>query len=305
MSSSEKNDPSTAQNDLSEDKNWKVYKGHELSNKDYHAEKEHSSSSNLKDLIATGPSRYDKDGLWGIEKYHREKVLGLKKEQKENNAFSEGSLAHCLILEPHMLEEDFAIYPGFRKAGNDFKTFKAAEIAGKNRTIISKSQFKKVEGWVEGYRLNKTAVDLIQPCNAEYSLFGELNGVKIKVRADAINIEKGYIADVKTTAYETDKDSFSDTVSSFQYELSGALYAKMFSLYYGKPFDFYFVVLGKRDRSCEVFKLGDGSRAKGDKKIRDALANLKLCRDSGLWVNKKGVDKLEIKCYDGYEIEEV
>lgn len=284
--------------------NWKVFKGDDLTNEEYHAEKDHSSSSNLKDLNKTEKGRWDKDDLWGIEKYYQEKILGVRSEQKENNAFAEGSLAHCLILEPHMLEQDFAIYPGFRKAGNDYKAFKAAEEVGLNRTIISKSQFKKVESWVTAYEGNQTAVDLIKGSNTEYSLFGEINGIKIKVRADAINIEEGYIADVKTTAYDTDQNSFKETVMDFQYELSGALYAKLFSMYYGKPFEFLFIVLGKKDKSCEVYRLGDDSVKKGDKKIRDALSVHNKCSKSGIWLNNK-VDKKEIKCYDNYEILDV
>lgn len=283
--------------------NWKIYKGTELSNEDYHAEKEHSSSSNLKDLTAKRKGRYDKD-LWGIEKYYQEKILGEKGEPKTSNAFDEGSLAHCLILEKHNLENDFAIYPEFRKAGNNFKAFKAAEESGLNRTIVSKSQFKKVEQWVAAHYANETAVNLMDGCEFEYSLFGEIDGVKIKVRADAINIEKGYIADVKTTSYDTDVDSFKETVDGFQYELSGALYTKLFSMYYGRPFNFYFDVLGKKDKSCEVFRLGEASTRKGNKKVRDALAIHKKCTESGLWINPKQDEVQEVSS-GPYEILDV
>jgi len=279
--------------------NWKIYKGTELSNEAYHAEKEHSSSSNLKDLTSKKKGRYDKD-LWGIEKYYQEKILGEKGEQKKSNAFDEGSLAHCLILEPHNLDVDFAIYPEFRKAGNNFKTFKAAEEAGLNRTIVSKSQFKKVQSWVDAHYANKTAVNLMKGCEFEYSLFGEINGIKIKVRADAINIEEGYIVDVKTTSYDTDRESFAETVNGFQYELSGALYTQLFSMYYGKKFDFYFDVLGKKDKSCEVYRLGEDSTRKGNKKVRDALSVYSKCSESGIWVNSKPAEskKLEVKNYE-------
>jgi len=283
---------------------WKVYKGNELSNADYHAEQEHMSSSNLKDVIATKPSSFDKEGIWGLEKVYDQKILGNKKPSVSNNAFDEGSLAHCLILEPHLLEEEFAIYQGFRKAGNDFKTFKAVEEEGLNRTIVSKSQMKKVQSWVDGYSLNQTAVDMVAKSEAEYSLFGEIDGVKIKVRADCINIEEGYIADVKTTSYDTDVDTFRETVDGFQYELSGALYAKLFSMYYGKKFDFYFIALGKKDRSCEIYKLSEKNVVKGNKKIRDALKTFKKCKESGIWTNKQSLEK-EIKSYDNYEILEV
>ena len=290
------------------DSNWKVFKGAELSNEEYHGEKEHSSSSNIKDLITDRPSRWHKDGeLWGVEKYHKEKVLGDKPEQASKNSFDEGSLAHCLILEPWNLDNDFAIYQGFRKSGNDYKAFKAAEEAGKGRIIVSKSQFKKVEGWVNDYKLNETAVNLIKGCETEYSLFGELKGMKLKVRADAINIEKGYIADVKTTAYDVDQESFANTVKDFKYQLSGAMYAKMFSEYYGKPFDFYFIVLGKgKGGGTEVYKLGDDSVRDGMKMVNAGLAKYTECKASGIWKNNEiKLDKIQVNSYDNYEILEV
>jgi hypothetical protein len=285
--------------------NGKLYLSSELNNNEYHAEKYHSSSSNLKDLITTKPGRWHKEGeLWGIEKFHKEKVLHEKGEPKVSNAFDEGSLAHCLILEPHLLDEEFAVYPGFRKAGKDYLDFKAREVSSQNRTIVSKSQYKKVESWVKGYEKNGTAVDLLKGCEFESSLFCTMDGVKVKVRADAINVEQGYIADVKTTSYDTDVDSFANTVLDFKYQLSGALYCKAFEQYYGKPFDFYFVVLGKKDRSCEVFKLGAKSMGDGLDMVRKALSTYKKCEKSGIWKNNS-IAKSSVKCYDDYEIQEV
>ena len=280
---------------------FQFYKSSESNNNEYHAERKHFSSTNLKYLIAEKPSMYDK-GLWGRERVYNEKILGNREEQKENNAFTEGSLAHCLILEKHLLDVEFAVYPGFRKAGKEFIAFKTAEQAGLNRDIVSKSQFKKVESWVKGYEANQTAVELIKGGEAEPSLFGELNGVPIKVRADYINVDEGYIADVKTTSYDTDLDSFKQTVDGFQYELSGALYAKMFEEYYGKPFRFLFIVLGKKDRSCEVYELSESTRKKGNDKVNKALKVYKQCIKSGIWKNPEPIKKLEIKTYNNYEI---
>ena len=282
--------------------NWKVYKGQDLTNNEYHGEKEHSSSSNLKDLIKVKQGRFDKE-LWGREKYYQEKILGNRGEQKSSNAFDEGSLAHNMILEPEMFDTDFSIYSGFRKAGNDFKAFKAAEEAGLNRTILSKAQYKRVESWVAAYRLNPTAVEMIAKCETEYSLFGEIDGVKIKVRADAIDVENGIIADVKTSGKAIDLENWKYTVEDFEYQLSGALYARLFSMYYGKPFRFYFICLGKQDKDCEIYRLGDEKHREGDLQVNKALKVYKECKESGLWINpKKEEAKKVVKTYDNYTI---
>lgn len=263
-----------------------------LTNEEYHGERKHLSSSNLKTLLKDAAKFYD------------EKILG-NRQQVQKNAFDEGSLAHCYILEPHMFDEDFVIFPGFRKSGKQWDSFLAAEKSrSKIRTILSKPQQKRVENWVKGYKKNKTAVELIKPCKAELSLFGEMDDVPIKVRADAINIEEGYIADVKTTAYDTDLDSFKQTVKDFGYDLSAALYCTMFEIHYKKRFDFYFVVLGKKDASCEVFRLSDDTRKKGMESIKKALKLYKKCVKLGKWESDPKVEFLA-KEYDDYEILEI
>lgn len=277
---------------MNENKEFKGIRD-DLTNDEYHGEREHLSSSNLKQLLKDPADFYDK------------KILGNSKQERKN-AFDEGSLAHCYILEPHMHDEDFLIFDGFRKAGKVWQEFKATEEAGKNRTILSKPQQKRVQNWVKGYEKNKTAVELIAPCKSELSLFGELDGVKIKVRADSINIEQGYIGDVKTTAYDTDVDSFKDTVKDFGYDLSACLYAEMFQQHFGRKFEFYFIVLGKKDCSCEVFKLSDESRKKGMKQIRKALKLYKECMRTGVWNSfDKKKEQFLGREYDDYEILEV
>ena len=198
-----------------------IYVGDELSNNDYHAEKEHLSSSNLKMLL--------KD----VEKFHKEKILGECGPQKDIPAFAEGSLVHGMILEPHLLDKEFLCFDGFRKAGKVWQSFKDDEVSGAGRTILSKPQWKRCENLVTGYKSNNTAVNMVDSCEKEFSVFGELDGVPLKARADLINVEEGFIADIKTTSYDTDVDSFKFTMKDFGYALSASLYCSMFEQYYG------------------------------------------------------------------------
>lgn len=267
-----------------------IYTGDVLSNDEYHGEKDHNSSSNLKQLL--------KDPAL----YYKEKILN-QKEIKELACFSEGSLVHGMILEEHLVNEEFAKYEGMRKIGKDWDRFKAAEKAGKNRTILSKPQWIRCENLVKGYKLNKTAVKMVDSCDKEFSLFLELQNVKCKVRADLINIDEGYIADIKTTSYDTDVDQFKFTIKDFSYELSAAFYCAAFEEHYGKPFDFYWIVLGKRDRSCEIYKMSKDLRGKGDRMVNKALGLYKQCKESGIWKLEK--KSLKVKEYENYEILEI
>lgn len=268
--------------------NYKLKPGINIcTNDEYHGDKNYLSSTNLKHLLKD-PAEFKRI------------CIDLEKDEvpkSRQNAYDEGSYAHSLILEPEMVEKEYAFFTGFRKHGNDWEAFKNAN---KGKIILSKPQKHRVESWVESYKGRKIAVDLVKGGEAELSLTGQLNDVNIKVRADYINVDKGYIADVKTTAYSTDVDSFKYVVSQLSYGLSGALYTKMFSQHYGKPFDFYFIVLGKKDGMCEVFKLSEESLQEGYIQINNALKVYKECKKSGIW--KSGKDSKAFISDDDYEV---
>lgn len=265
-----------------------IYKN--ISNEEYHAEVDHLSSSNYKDL------------MFDIETFHNQKILKIPRISKQRNTFDEGTYAHSLILEPELIPDEFAMWENFRKSNSkgtkDWDIFKEAN---KDKIILSKPQRKRVESWVANYEKVPAAVDMINDCEYELSLFGEFHGIKTKVRADALNVEKGYIADVKTSAYDTDQESFKLVVDQFKYNLSAALYCAMFELEYGKPFDFYFVVLGKKDNRCEIFKLSEKSKQEGLLLLRKAVKKYKICKETGNWSD----EKQEIVQTGDYQILEV
>ena len=257
-----------------------------LSNDAYHSEQKHLSSSNLKMLL--------KD----TNQFYKEKILG-EREPLKGAFLDEGNYTHSLILEPHLVPEEYIFFDGNRKAGKEWKAFEA-EHKDSGKTILSNTQKIKVESWVESYKKRPEAVDLVEGADKEFSLFAEMLGVPLKVRADIINIEKGFIADVKTTASDPDVDTFKFTVEQYGYDLSAALYTDLFSRRYDKQFDFYFIVLGKRTHTCEVYKVSEATLGKGRKKVLDAVKIYKGCMESGKWDNEK-----EIKPITDYEILEV
>lgn len=240
----------------------------DVSNKDYHADQTYLSSSNLKMLL--------KDP----QKFYQEKILGIREPQSDKPHFVEGSYAHSLILEPHLVEEEYAFFPGWKKVGKDWKAF---QEENKDLTILSKPQKIRVERWYSAYMEREEALDLIRDASVEETLCVDMDGVPIKVRADAINAEKGFIADVKTTAWVNDHDTFKGVVEQFSYDLSAALYCRAFEQHYGKPFEFYFIVLGKKDDTCQVYRLSKETREKGDKQVSEALATFKRRKKNNDW----------------------
>lgn len=258
----------------------------DISNEDYHADKTRLSSTNLKTLIKDPAKFYD------------EKILG-NRVSVQKNAFDEGSLVHAMILEPEVIDSEFAFFDGWTKRGKDYTAFKEANP---NKIWISMPQKKRCQDLTDAFLRKPAAVDLLKTGVAEQTLCGELNGVDIKVRFDWVDVERGFIMDVKTSAFPIDADSFKMTVEKWEYDLSAALYLRMAEQYFGKKLDFYFVALGKQDQDCEIYRLSEETRHLGDMKITKALNIFKQCKETGVWERP---DQPEPVSEDDYEILEV
>lgn len=252
----------------------------DCSNADYHADRKYLSSSVLKSVYKS------------LDIYYNEYILGMKKEvgQSTQAAFDLGSLVHSYILEPEKTLNEFAFFTGFRKAGQEYQDFLTNQAAG--RTVIGNGQQLLATQMIESFKNNDAAVQLIQGGFAEQTICGTLNGVPIKTRYDYINVDKGYIADVKTTSYPSDKDSFKLTVDGLMYHLSAALYCAMAEQYYGKPFDFYFIVLSKKEKTCDVFKASEETMNAGKMIVHKALQKYKKAKETNVWTELTESDNI-------------
>jgi hypothetical protein len=231
-----------------------------ISNVDYHNDREYLSSSALKLAL--------KDS----EKYYSRYILNEKEVVGNQSALDFGTAAHLKILEPHLFHQEIAIFNGPIKRGKIFDEFK---LTHPDKLILSKSQNQLLTGLYEAYSNNGDAYELLRDCEFEYTMCGLINDTKIKVRADAINLNLGYIADVKTTGYSGDIETFTQTISDFGYDLSAALYCSVAESIYKTPFDFYYIVLSKIDSTCHVYKTSKKSMAIGKSQVDAAIEKIK------------------------------
>jgi hypothetical protein len=260
-----------------------------VSNAVYHADRVFLSSSVIKTVLKS------------LDQYHDEYILGNKKEHSERTLsnFSEGSLVHSMLLEPEVTASEFAFYTGWRKQGEEYESFKAANPG---KTIISVPQLERVNNMVRAVQKNKHALDLLSSGVSEQTLATILHDVPIKVRADKIDAERGIILDVKTSGYDVDHESVKQTVKDFRYDLSAALYMEAFSQYYGKPFDFYFIFTSKQQPDCQVYKLGVDSFNAAKRDILKATSKFKAAAASGIWSDSSISKASELSDYEVLEV---
>lgn len=240
-----------------------------LDNQAYHSNRSHLSSSTLKLIL--------KD----IRRFKAEWIDGQKLDDVPKNAFDEGTFTHALILEPHKIETDFAVYPGLRKAGNEFEKFKAENPS---KLILSAAQVHRCEKLYESCKNHKIAMKLLFGGIPEHSLVSTILDVPVKMRADYI-VPGEYIVDVKTTALPTDSEVFRQTVSQYGYELSASLYAQIAYDNFKKLHDFYWVVLSKADGGCAVYKASTETLTIGAGLVTQALVKYKNCLATNNWTD--------------------
>lgn len=253
-------------------------------NAEYHANRSHLSSSNLKMIL--------KD----IAQFKREWLDGIKEPEKDQSYFVEGTLTHSLILEPETVPK-YAIYPGLRKAGNAWEEFKLQHA---HRPIVSITQMQRAEKLYQAYAAMDVATSLIRNGLAEHSMLGNIMGVDLKSRADYI-VPGKYIVDVKTTSLPSGSEFFAETINQYEYGLSAALYTELANQTYNAKHDFYWLVLSKDDGQCHVYK-AVASLNTGLLLVHRAIAKYKQCLVSGLWTEEQPQLAFDTA---NYEIEEL
>lgn len=257
------------------------------SNADYHANRSHLSSSQLKVLL--------KDPA----QFYKEVVLGVPELRVESNALTEGTFVHSLILEPHKVITDYAVFDGLRKAGQKYDDFVAANPG---KTIVSVAQVMRCEKLLHAFQKHTAAKALITGGEAEHTMVQDLQSVPCKARADYI-LPARYIVDVKTTAMPSDKELFKETVTKYGYELSASLYKSIADKLHGAEHEFYWLVLSKADFQCRVYKASAKTLTTGAQQVSKALELYKHCMATGVWLSNavapaQALDEL-------YNIEEV
>jgi PDDEXK-like domain of unknown function (DUF3799) len=253
-----------------------------VSNAEYHADTDYLSSSVLKTILKS------------LEDYKDQYIDGNKKVFSNRGALDVGSLVHSLILEPELVSDSYNFFEGFRKQGEAFDNFVSSiPVNKKDLPIISTPQLGEANQLVAAYRNSKSAIRLMKNVKTEFTVCAELSDVKVKTRFDAVDLEAGLILDVKTTGYSGDHESFKQTMKDLNYPLSGALYCEVASKHFGKPFKFIYIVLSKRDKTCNVYYTSEQTHNEGLRQVYQALNKYKIAKSTNNWTEPKSFAKIE------------
>lgn len=258
-----------------------------ISNEEYHkqlsVEEHFYSSSQLKTMLDDPETFY-------------KKYISGELESEHIPAFDIGTYFHTAILEPHLLQEECAVFTGKARRGKEWEQFK---LDNEGKSIITTKEYEQAKNLIVATQKSDIAMDLHKGGQAEVSLGIHVYAtkedvfvgkddrifrldikegwvqaqaipktakrVKVKVRCDYINAKKGYIADLKsTTGNAKDVHKTRNKISSYNYDFSAAMYVDLFNARFlteDKPYrieTFWWVFASKDYCNCQSYWTGQG-----------------------------------------------
>lgn len=257
-----------------------------MSNEDYHARPEFSSSQ-LKDMLRSGAHFYSNHILKEVER-------------ESSAAMNFGTLVHTLFLEPDQFENEFVIAPKFDKRTKAGKEEAAAwEAAHQGKILITEEQKTDAMRMAENLKQLSSYADMQSNYGmAEASIFfnDPVYDLALRVRLDyhiapCKALPNGLILDVKTTT-DARPTEFSRSCAKFSYDLSAAMYREGFQQYYKtaeKPPFIFLVAESAIPYNVKQYKAADLFLSVGESRYNKAKELL--------------AESLLINEWDGYSLE--
>lgn len=233
-----------------------------LPNAEYHGAKEWLGSTSLKTLALKTPAHYKHESTHQVFK----------------DEFNIGTATHSLILENDttnivVLEHQNYLTKAAKEA-------KAAAIADNKQPLLAK-EWEQVQAMRDSVMDHAVAGPLFKGHVPERSFFWEQDGLKFKVRPDALR--EDLIVDLKTTV-NADTNEFGKTAFNYGYFISAALYQQGVERVTGKKLPFVFVNVEKTaPYLVSVTELDEDALDFGNMMIERATRIYKECMESGNW----------------------
>lgn len=252
----------------------------EMDTLEYHTQSPGISSSRLKHMLVS-PAYYQ---------------LKLQRPMAETDALRLGRMLHTQLLEPHLIDEEFAVWRDGRRQGNDWGLF---ALQNSSKTILTEAQLQcaqdmamalreltdfPFESWLDG-------MDSIKPAIKERSLFwiDEETGLQCKARPDAMTLGQSALAGDVKSARSVDPDDFVRDLFSLRYDLQAAHYLAGIKAVYGVDANFAFFAVEKdAPHVARTFLMTQEALALGEKNRRYCLRLTRQCLDANNWPKQPG-----------------
>lgn len=285
---------------------FKVYAPDELSNEDYHSDTEYVSGSALCKIYLDSPAAWrfgdhettpalefgiaSHAALLEPEKFDAEFVRGLDKSDHPDALTSDTAIKSWL--------KEKGVKGYSNKSGDELlalvdMTGESVQIWSRlleefeqdedGKVIIKPADYDKIMQMRAVVFADEVYARRLSTGFAEYSILGELDGVKVKIRPD-IMTEHGEIWDYKTTA-SAKPEKFGKSAYDYGYLLKMALQHDVFAAAYGKPPSGVTLLAQEKKPPyiAQAYELTTEQLAIGRQQYKSALQLYKRCRELDSW----------------------
>lgn len=243
-----------------------------LSNAEYHAHPA-VSSSQLKHILRT-PAHFK---------------ASLETSKEPTDAMKLGSLVHTLLLEPHLVDDEYTVMPKFDRRTKQGKAdYEAWLEHNSHKTAVTAEQMDTATAMTDSLRTS-TVAQLLKvnetACEASIFYTDPATGIDCRVRPDFMikpcdAFPTGLIVDLKTTD-NASPSAFKRTITNFGYHLSAAMYLDGYEVEFGvRPAYIWLVVERDAPYAVASYTPSDEMLERGKADLDTALARLKACRDA-------------------------
>jgi hypothetical protein len=251
---------------------------------DYHAALEVQSCSLLKPMLLS-PAHYKVQFMEGSSK-------------SKSKDF--GTLVHTLVLEPHRLASEYAIYSGEKKDARD-RPYKEFCSANPGLTVVHESSLHEARTLADKL-LNRKVMgrlfgDLLGEAEKEVTIYCKdpTTGVRCRVRIDVRHPE--FLLDLKTSVSVVQREWLRSAIG-YHYDMQSYMYSLANCLFTGadRPLPFLFLV-GEScsPNSVSVYTAGESFIARGGQKYQEAIAGFAACSATNHWPDLGEEATLEIE----------
>ena len=209
------------------------------------------------------------------------------------NAPSDGSEAvdlgthvHCAVLEPDVFAGTYRKAPAGRSTQADRARFDAfmASCKSSGKIALEADTYDMVIAMRDSVLAHPTARELLtSPGVSESSIFGELEGVRVKCRPDRIAEGRHILVDVKKV---DDIRHIARSIQEFRYYVQASFYSDIYEQWTGHKPRFIFVAVGERRsigrHPVRVFELDQSDIEDGRQEYMEDLERVREMEEFGI-----------------------
>ena len=211
------------------------------------------------------------------------RFLHTPKQQKSSAAMALGSLTHCALLTPELMDSEYIVSPYADYRTKEARDWRAANLES-GKAIISQDDWDKAND----------ISDVIRACNEfprvyspEVAVFGEIEGVKVKGMIDIVPEIGSSLYDLKTINKIESLHDLQRKIIDYGYHWQAALYLDLWNAASGESRDEFVFIFVETSApyetafvrlSPEFIELGrNGSGSKKYAGYMDAVELWKKC----------------------------